>query len=313
MIEINENTSYVRVPTRALFEKDMSLTAKAIYSILCWCPENWEYSVSGFEGMLKEGRAAISSALHDLEKHGYLIRKRVRDERGGLGKIDYKVYADPITVERKQDDRKQDNNTDNIISKETNIEDNYINGINPFLLTADLGTFEKFLRRPLNPSEVPIWKKWKELGIDSKIIERAIEDNEYRQSKMTLHHVDRTLQEWKENGLSSLKDIENYILDATCQNTVLKLASREYGDTFDPELTLYTTHAGELKGWRDDILEVYKTDGESFLGRMSLCPTEVFKYLPDNMLKIAAHYFERIGDVERKEAAEMAMGKEADQ
>lgn len=311
MIEINENTSYVRVPTRALFEKDMSLTAKAIYTILCWCPENWVYSISGFEGMLKEGRAAISSALQDLEKHGYLSRKRVRDERGGLGKIDYIVYADPIMVEREQGDRKLDKDTDNIISKETNIKENYINGINPDLLTADLGTFEKFLRRPLNPSEIPIWKKWKESGINPKIIERAIEDNEYRKSKMTLHHVDRTLQDWKESGLSSMKDIENYILDSTCRNTVTMFASKDSGDGLDPELAMYSTHAGELKGWRDDILEVYKTDGERFLRMISECPMEVFKYLPDNMLKIAVHYFDRIGDGERRAAAIKAIDEEA--
>lgn len=313
MIEINENTSYVRVPTRALFEKDMSLAAKAIYSILCWCPENWEYSISGFEGLLKEGRAAISSALRDLEKHGYLTRKRVRDERGGLGKIDYKVYADPITVEREQGDRKQDNDTDNIISKEIIIEDNYINGINPFLLTADLGTFEKFLRRPLRTSEIEIWKSWKESNINPRILLLAFKDNEYRGINNNLSYVNETLNRWIREGCRTAKDVENAILDAWKRNITAKMNEIAEFSGKDPEQIGGANTVCFLVEWRDLINRAYRTRDKDFERMIETAPIEVFKYLSNDILYRAIEIYEKKGNLELLKAAYAAIEKEADQ
>lgn len=78
--------------------RDQSLSLKAIglLSKILALPPDWDYTVEGLATICKESRAAIDSAIHELEDAGYIKRQRVRDERGRLAGCEYTVYEQPV-------------------------------------------------------------------------------------------------------------------------------------------------------------------------------------------------------------------------
>ena len=77
---------------------------------------------------------------------------------------------------------------------ETNINQS-INKENADCISAEIYEFELYLRRKLLPSEVTIWEKWHDEGIDLKLIKLAVEDNEYRGDGNHLRFADETTVE----------------------------------------------------------------------------------------------------------------------
>lgn len=57
-------------------------------------PSNWDYSVNGLVTIVKENKAAVQSALKELEEHKYLKRTRVQDETGRFDYV-YDIYEKP--------------------------------------------------------------------------------------------------------------------------------------------------------------------------------------------------------------------------
>ncbi len=95
MVEINEHTSYARVPTSVLRDKRIPLAVKGMYAVICGCSEDWDYSIQGYEKVLKEGRGAIGRYLKLLEKLGYLSRTYHRGPDGKFLDAKYTALAEP--------------------------------------------------------------------------------------------------------------------------------------------------------------------------------------------------------------------------
>ena len=57
-------------------------------------PENWDYTLRGLAAISREGVDAISEAVKELERSGYVIRNRKRDERGRLSGTEYLIFED---------------------------------------------------------------------------------------------------------------------------------------------------------------------------------------------------------------------------
>ncbi len=95
MVEINEHTSYARVPTSVLRDKRIPLAVKGMYAVICGCSEDWDYSIKGYENVLKEGRGAIGRHLKLLEKLGYLRRTYHRGVDGIFLDAKYTALAEP--------------------------------------------------------------------------------------------------------------------------------------------------------------------------------------------------------------------------
>lgn len=70
-------------------DKRLTLKAKGLMSVMLSLPENWDYTLRGLSAISKEGVDAISEAVKELERSGYVIRNRKRDERGRLSGTEY--------------------------------------------------------------------------------------------------------------------------------------------------------------------------------------------------------------------------------
>ena len=77
-----------------LKDKRLTLKAKGLMSVMLSLPENWDYTLRRLSTISKEGVDAVSEAVKELERSGYVIRNRKRDERGRLSGTEYLIYED---------------------------------------------------------------------------------------------------------------------------------------------------------------------------------------------------------------------------
>ena len=71
----------------------LSLKAKGLLSLMLSLPEDWDYTTKGLAQICKEGVDSIGTALKELERYGYLTRRRLRCENGQLGDIEYTIHC----------------------------------------------------------------------------------------------------------------------------------------------------------------------------------------------------------------------------
>lgn len=88
---------------------ELSLKAKGLLSLMLSLPEDWDYTTKGLAHICKDGVDSISTALKELERHGYLTRQRIRYENGQLGDIEYTIHERPVTEETEVISPKREN------------------------------------------------------------------------------------------------------------------------------------------------------------------------------------------------------------
>ena len=73
---------YTVMSNHHLRNKNLSLKAKGLLSQMLSLPDDWDYTLKGLAAINKESVDAIRTAIWELEDAGYVVRIRVRDERG---------------------------------------------------------------------------------------------------------------------------------------------------------------------------------------------------------------------------------------
>ena len=58
-------------------------------------PDSWNYTTRGLAAICKEGVDAIGSAVRELEKAGYIVRRLLRGEGGRIADTEYVIYEQP--------------------------------------------------------------------------------------------------------------------------------------------------------------------------------------------------------------------------
>ena len=89
VFKVHKNESYTVMSNYHLQEKDMSLKAIGLLSIMLSLPEDWDYSISGLCAIRKENETAIKSALNELKSFGYLRIEKVMPKDSSSGRIEY--------------------------------------------------------------------------------------------------------------------------------------------------------------------------------------------------------------------------------
>lgn len=97
VIRVNKTKDYTVMANYHFRDKNLSLKAKGLLSMMLSLPDGWGYSVEGLVKLSTDGRDSINATLQELEKHGYLKRGRVRDANGKLGQAVYDIFERPIT------------------------------------------------------------------------------------------------------------------------------------------------------------------------------------------------------------------------
>lgn len=95
VVRVNKNKNYTIMSNYHLNEKNMSLKAKGILSLMLSLPENWDYSITGLATLSKDGKDSVMSALNELEELGYLVRTKLVKSNGQFDGYDYDIYEKP--------------------------------------------------------------------------------------------------------------------------------------------------------------------------------------------------------------------------
>lgn len=94
LIRVNNTKGFTVMSNYHFQDKEISLKAKGLLGLMLSLPSNWDYSVNGLVAIVKENKAAVQTALKELEEHKYLKRTRVQDETGRFDYI-YDIYEKP--------------------------------------------------------------------------------------------------------------------------------------------------------------------------------------------------------------------------
>ena len=106
IVRVVKDKNFITMGKYHLKEKDMSLKAIGLLSIMLSLPENWDYSVNGLSSIRKESKNTINEILKELETFGYLNRTRIRDEKGKIIEVEYTIFESPYP--KNQDMENQD-------------------------------------------------------------------------------------------------------------------------------------------------------------------------------------------------------------
>ena len=97
VFRVERNKGYTVMSNHHLRNKELSLKAKGLLSQMLSLPEDWDYTLAGLSHINREKIDAIREAIKELERAGYIVRSRERDEKGRLRGADYVIFEQPQT------------------------------------------------------------------------------------------------------------------------------------------------------------------------------------------------------------------------
>ena len=222
VVRVHKNANFTVMSNYHFKEKKMSLKAKGLLSLMLSLPDDWDYSIAGLATLSKDGKDSIMSALGELEKFGYLARKRLTNDKGQFAGVEYNIFESPqekpIAEKPNQDSSNEENsNSENPTQLNTNSINNLFNLLFTELSTNDpelIAAYRDYIKMredmnaPLN-----------ELSL-VKLINRAkrLSNNNIRIEKVLLETA--VINNWKnvypprESELARLNDdIKNELRD----------------------------------------------------------------------------------------------------
>ena len=96
VFRVHKNENYTVLSNYHFKEKEMSLKAKGLLSLMLSLPDAWDYSAAGLVKLSKDGKDSVNGALKELEKFGYLKRTQSVNTNGTFAGYNYEIYESPI-------------------------------------------------------------------------------------------------------------------------------------------------------------------------------------------------------------------------
>lgn len=97
IIRIEKTSNYTVMSNYHLRDKNLTLKAKGLMSLMLSLPDNWDYSIAGLVAIVAEGETAVRGAINELVTNHYLTRERVY-ENGKISDWNYTLYEMPTDI-----------------------------------------------------------------------------------------------------------------------------------------------------------------------------------------------------------------------
>ena len=107
VFRIEKTKNYTVMSNEHFKEKEMSLKAKGLLSLMLSLPPDWDYSIAGLITLSKDRESSVKSGLKELETFGYLRIDKIYPNESESGRIEYvyNIFESPILA--KQGGKKQ--------------------------------------------------------------------------------------------------------------------------------------------------------------------------------------------------------------
>ena len=100
VIRVVKNKDYTVMSNAHLHDKRLSLKAVGLLSIVLSLPDDWNYTVKGLVGSVKDGERAVNGALSELKKCGYLqVNKLYPNSERSKIEYQYVFYEKPQGIQ----------------------------------------------------------------------------------------------------------------------------------------------------------------------------------------------------------------------
>lgn len=123
-----------------LRNRELSLKAKGLLSLMLSLPEDWDYTTKGLSCICKDGVDSICATIKELEKAGYVKRRRLRDAQGRLSDLEYTILEKPVPPPSPPDSPQRENPV----------------VVNPDVVEPDVDNPELEKPHPGNPAQLSI-------------------------------------------------------------------------------------------------------------------------------------------------------------
>ena len=221
VIRVQKTENYTVMSNHHLRNRELSLKAKGLISLMLSLPPEWDYSVAGLVSICKESHTSVRSALKELEEHNYLIRQRKNSEKGYFV-YEYTLYEIPEpytgiqhTVKMNADNTHTEDRTQ-LNTKELNTKKLSIKELNTGIYIGEyldiLNNISDIELRNLYVDYIEMRRNM-EAPISMRGLEMLIQRNE-RLSNMDIELQKALLEaaimnEWKNVYLPNEQDIKN--------------------------------------------------------------------------------------------------------
>ena len=182
VFRVNRNKNYTHMANYHFREKEMSLKAKGLLSLMLSLPDEWDYSVRGLAALSKDGKDSVMNALSELEGFGYLKRTKALNDKGRFAGYDYDIFEKPQSrkpntgnpyPEKPCPENPDTENPPQLNTNQSNTNQSSTNGINIY-------PFDEFWAAyPKKKAKEAARKAWEKLKPDEslgKAIIKAVEE-----------------------------------------------------------------------------------------------------------------------------------------
>lgn len=198
VFRVEKTRDYTVMANHHLRNIELSLKAKGLLSLMLSLPENWDYTTKGLSCICKDGIDSINGTIKELEEQGYVIRKRLRNDKGQLTTTEYTILEQPQSLDTSEFPPKWENPILDNPTLEKPIQGKPKQGepileephqLNTYLQTIDKSKKDLFNTETSNPYQSNPYggKKtgYDEIGCDSyeEVKELVYENIEYRHFK----------------------------------------------------------------------------------------------------------------------------------
>ena len=98
VFRVNKTKDYTIMSNHHLRDKNLSLKAKGLLSVMLSLPDAWNYSIPGLCAILKENETSIKSTIKELKENRYIIvdkKKPCKEEGRSKFEYVYNIYETP--------------------------------------------------------------------------------------------------------------------------------------------------------------------------------------------------------------------------
>ena len=99
VFRVEKTRDYTVMANHHLRNTELSLKAKGLLSLMLSLPEDWDYTTKGLSCICRDGVDSINTTIKELESNGYVLRRRLRNEKGQLTTTEYTIFEKPQTID----------------------------------------------------------------------------------------------------------------------------------------------------------------------------------------------------------------------
>ena len=94
VIRTEKLTNYTKIDNNYLEDKNISLKAKGLLTLMLSLPDSWKFNINGLCLLCKESKDAVRTAIKELKENHYIETERMFGKNGRFY-YEYYIYENP--------------------------------------------------------------------------------------------------------------------------------------------------------------------------------------------------------------------------